>query len=60
MRTDDHLEHNDLNDNYQSAYRTGSTKEIVNLMMHRYITGIIDEGRYMTASFILDLSCTHT
>jgi len=50
-----HLEHNDLNDIYQSAYRRGHSTETALLKVHSEIAEALDEGS-MTALIMLDLS----
>jgi len=41
---EEHLEHNDLNDIYQSAYRRGHSTETVLLKVYRDIAEALDEG----------------
>ena len=43
-RIEEHLESNDLNDSYQSAYRRGHSKETALLKVHGDIAGDLDEG----------------
>ena len=52
---EEHLEHNNLNDIYQSTYGRGHSTEIALLKVHSDITEAIDEGS-MTAIIMLDLS----
>ena len=54
-RIEEHSEHNDLNDSYQSAYRRGNSTEAVLWKVHSDIPEAVDE-RSMTALIILDLS----
>ena len=54
-RIEEHLEHNDLNDSYQSAYRRDHSTETVLLKVHSDVAGALDE-RSMTVLIILDLS----
>ena len=54
-RTEEHLEHNDLNGIYQSAYRRGDSTKTGLLKVHSDIAEALDEGS-MTALFMLDLS----
>ena len=51
----EHLEHNDLNDIYQSAYRRGHSTETDLLKVHSDIAEALNEGS-MTALIMLDLS----
>ena len=41
---EEHLEHNDLNDTYQSAYRRGHSTETALLQVQGDITETLDEG----------------
>ena len=50
-----HLEHNDLNDIYQSAFRRGLSTDTALLKVHSDIAEALDEGS-MTALIMLDLS----
>ena len=52
---EEHLEHNDLNDIYQSAYRRGYSTKIALLKGHSDIVEALDEGS-VTALIMLDLS----
>ncbi|KAK2150662.1 hypothetical protein LSH36_396g02009 [Paralvinella palmiformis] len=52
---EEHLEHNELNDSYQSAYRRDYSTEIAILKVHSDTAEAFDEGS-MTALIILDLS----
>jgi len=57
MRIEEHLEYNDLNDIYQSAYLRGHSTETVLLKVHSDIGEALDEG-FMTALIMLHLSAT--
>jgi len=54
-RIEEHLEHNDLHDSYQSAWRRGYSIEIAPLKAHSCIAEALDEGS-MTALIKFDLS----
>jgi len=43
-RMDYFVEHNDLNDNHQSAYRRGHSTETALSKVHSDIAGVLDEG----------------
>jgi len=53
-RIEELLEHNDLNDIYQSAYRRGHSTETALLKMHCHIAEALGEGS-KTALIMLDL-----
>jgi len=57
MRTNEHLEHNDIHDNYQSVYRRDYRTEISLLKVNSYIAEALDEGS-TTALTSLDSSTT--
>ena len=52
---DEHLEHNNLNDSYQSAYCRSHSTEAAPLKVHSDIVETLHEGS-MTALIMLDLS----
>ena len=54
-RIGEHLEHNDINDSYQSAYRRGHSTETVLVKVHRDIAEALGGGS-MIALIMLDLS----
>ena len=54
-RIEQQLEHNDLNNSYQSAYRRGHSIETVLLKVHNDIAEVLDEGS-MTILIMFDLS----
>ena len=54
-RIGEHLEHNDINDSYQSAYRRGHSTETVLMKVHRDIAEALGGGS-MIALIMLDLS----
>jgi len=53
-RIEEHLEHNGLNDIYQSACRRGHSTETALLKVHSDIAEALDEG-HMTSLIMLDL-----